>query len=1441
MKKKKTARQLISLLLSLSMSLTPLAASVQAAEVSALPDTESSSLSESPDFCGGASVPELTDSPVQGDFSSDGCAEESSEPVPDSSEPQQRDAETSPAQPSEDGSSESSPEDSPAPQEPAQTEEESAAQRMKVCSADQLADFLSDQWRDDYFQEAVVDTRNNRVTVDGQRSSVEEAFGIEADEEAILESTKSAEAYFEDTAFETERLSGGKLSVTAPWQTCRIVVTASSLPENYGAQTVVEYPAYHQFVLQFADEASTKQAFESLSGRYQCYVDRICTAEDTIQETDDQTWGYDYMDFSAPREASVFSDSGSIQVAVIDSGCWASNSFFEGRSFSAASKSFPDNNGAFVDALSTSHGTHVAGILHTCCPANAELMILRVFSQSSGETSLLLVDTAIKYALENGADLINISLGIQSAVTSTEYFLDQALNAARRKDVPVVCSAGNLSVDTACNYPSCSEDTIAVSAINRSGQFAYTFSETPNPDALGTLKIGSSYGQSIDFSAPGVGVVSASRTGTASKNGTSMAAPHITAALAWLLLEDSSSNWSQLYERLKELCVDLGEPGKDQLYGWGCPNLRTLGTAAQAHVHQWTSTVTPPTCDSEGYTTYSCTGCTEIRIRDYVGPTHSFDENGACTQCGQTLNNRCGDQLTWSYNSSTQTLTITGSGTVTSASWESLYPRQFIRGLSFSGVTGVADGLFSGYPALESVNLGEKLTTLGQNTFSSCTSLKKLTLPASLTDIGDGSFCSCTALSKISSMSSSFTVMDDALLLDEAKSRLIACAGAWSGGTLTLPTQLTRIAPKACRGVSGLTKLILPPALVSLGAESFAECENLSEIYARSSDSTLGADAFDGVTATVYVSEGCTGWEAGVRSTLGGALTWSSYPGNLGDESLWTMKVNTLGAPNYTGAARRPGVTLTHGDTVVRNYTQKDQTPPNYRDYFSYSYANNVEPGVNTASVTITGKGIYYGTRTQSFSILLTAPTMLPSQNGLGGVSVHWQRTPLDGEAEYPSLTYQVLRREDGQTNWTVLGTCSEPSYTDAAAQSGHRYDYSVRCLNQNLQAASSFDDGYTAGILRLAAPTLTGVALQDNGSINISWNSVDGAVSHRVLRKDNSTGAWQTLSEGVTGTSWTDTAPVVGGSNWYTVQAVGPDGAESAWTSGLGANCLPVPTLTGLSCQPTGVLLSWDAVNAAGSYRAYCKEDAGAWHRVGQTSSTSLLLTTSDGHTPFQSGKTYSFTLRCVSPDGTTDESAWDAVGRSLVYLYPSLSSAVNEGSGVRLRWTASASPVNHRVLCKTGSGAWKTVATTTSNSVLVKTSNGKTPLKTGTSYRFVVFCVGADGTTPIGAYDSTGKSVVYVCGSSLSSLKNKKKQKLVAKWKRISGVNGYQLQIALNRNFTSGKKTYNLKGYRSVSKTLKKLPKKTCWVRVRCRKSVGGKTYWSGWSPVKSVSIRK
>jgi len=183
------------------------------------------------------------------------------------------------------------------------------------------------------------------------------------------------------------------------------------------------------------------------------------------------------------------------------------------------------------------HGTHVAGIvgadrdnsigIHGI--ADVELMIIRAVP--NGDEHDKDVANAIRYAVENGAKVINMSFG--KAYSPQKFLVDEAIMYAQERDVIMIHAAGNdgKNVDVEPNYPNPN-----VSAGETSSHFV-TVGASGWRGADGLAASFSNYGlSSVDIFAPGVDIYSTMPNQTYElSNGTSMAAPVVTGVFALLM------------------------------------------------------------------------------------------------------------------------------------------------------------------------------------------------------------------------------------------------------------------------------------------------------------------------------------------------------------------------------------------------------------------------------------------------------------------------------------------------------------------------------------------------------------------------------------------------------------------------------------------------------------------------------------------------------------------------------------------------------------------------------------------------------------------------------------------------------------------------------------------------------------------------------------------
>ena len=103
-----------------------------------------------------------------------------------------------------------------------------------------------------------------------------------------------------------------------------------------------------------------------------------------------------------------------------------------------------------------------------------------------------------------------------------------------------------------------------------------------------------------------------------------------------------------------------------------------------------------------------------------------------------------------------------------------------------------------------------------------------------------------------------------------------------------------------------------------------------------------------------------------------------------------------------------------------------------------------------------------------------------------------------------------------------------------------------------------------------------------------------------------------------------------------------------------------------------------------------------------------------------------------------------------------------------------------------------------------------------------------------------SSAKITVRPKSTSISKLSAGKK-KIKVKWKKASGLSGYQVQYSTSSKFKSGNKTVSVSSGNTTSKTLTKLKaKKKYYVRIRTYKVIDGKKVYSSWSKTKTIKTK-
>ncbi|MBO4421123.1 MAG: S8 family serine peptidase [Lachnospiraceae bacterium] len=373
-----------------------------------------------------------------------------------------------------------------------------------------------------------------------------------------------------NSCYDIEVMEDG-ISVTSPYQLKRLIVETKKgkkiSPKSYGA---VDYVVNgNTYILQFNTEKETKAAYEKLTDAKKVeYVepdkfismiepDSVLNASAYDYYGSNSDWNVSML--GADKLAERLREAGidrSVTVAVVDTGIDYTHSYLKGNVISKGYDFINNDYDAYDD---NGHGTHVAGIIvNTISGANVSLLPVKVLS-GQGYGSSLAVYNGILYASEAGADVINLSLG--GASYGTGHYEDTAIQKAISNGCIVVVAAGNDSSDTAYECPAHNYDAIVVAAIDSNYNRAYF----------------SNYGNSVDFSAPGVNIYSSvPGNGFESWSGTSMATPHISGLAALVKIITPSMTCSEMTGTLKAYAMDLGSEGFDVYYGYGVPYLADM-------------------------------------------------------------------------------------------------------------------------------------------------------------------------------------------------------------------------------------------------------------------------------------------------------------------------------------------------------------------------------------------------------------------------------------------------------------------------------------------------------------------------------------------------------------------------------------------------------------------------------------------------------------------------------------------------------------------------------------------------------------------------------------------------------------------------------------------------------------------------------------------------
>lgn len=281
---------------------------------------------------------------------------------------------------------------------------------------------------------------------------------------------------------------------------------------------------------------------------------------------------------------------------------------------------------------------------------------------------------------------------------------------------------------------------------------------------------------------------------------------------------------------------------------------------------------------------------------------------------------KCGPSAYWSFDSSTGTLTISGSGAMNDYEYGNDYPwmdyRDSIQTIVIGDqITQIGRYAFTG-TACSTIKFGKNVRSIGERAFLECRNLNgDLTLPDSVQIVGNNAFSECTGLTGTLTLGSSLQTIGAGAFYDCSFSGNLVIPDSVTSigryafysrpylrpetqGTLTLGRNLRTIGEFAFLESRYTGSLTIPDSVVEIGERAFYQCENLNgTLTLGRSLRTIGKEAFYwcAFTGSLTIPEGVAEIADGAFSSLhqfnrdgmfNGTLTLPSTLKTIGAEAF---------------------------------------------------------------------------------------------------------------------------------------------------------------------------------------------------------------------------------------------------------------------------------------------------------------------------------------------------------------------------------------------------------------------------------------------------------------------------------------------------------------------------------------------------------------------------
>ena len=430
-----------------------------------------------------------------------------------------------------------------------------------------------------YFTQITINLSNKEVKRDNIETSLKEEFNLSDEEENLaFSSMDEMRKLLSNSVFDISE-NGQTFTIKNLYQTKSIIVKSKNVKETVDREEVTQI-SENLYVLSFYSEKLTKAMYNYYKDKD--YIEKIyyddVTINKQINDISQTMYGGTEVDLNNHHSLgatvmgldnynNIINENGNpkdIVIGTIGYGINYQNEFFNER-ISDNYYNFVLNNKDISETIA--QGSRIAEVLVDSTTNNVKIMPLVTVTEE-GYTSTSSILKAIAYAAKN-SDVICYEL-----INTQSEPIDLALESCFKENVPVSCVSSNSQYETSTensekeenskegDYPANHGMTIAVSSLDREMNLA---------DYSGK-------GDYIEFSAPSTDVeeIFSNSANISRWSGAQYSNAQIAATIALIKTYSKDATILDVYNFLRNFSEDLGDEGKDELYGYGCPKFQNL-------------------------------------------------------------------------------------------------------------------------------------------------------------------------------------------------------------------------------------------------------------------------------------------------------------------------------------------------------------------------------------------------------------------------------------------------------------------------------------------------------------------------------------------------------------------------------------------------------------------------------------------------------------------------------------------------------------------------------------------------------------------------------------------------------------------------------------------------------------------------------------------------